>query len=193
MVTESRARVVRDVLTTVAHRDDRDRLARRPTRWPMRSRAPAAGVEPADGCDRAARSRRRRPDARRCRRRGAAVVAPAALRPKTFTTYFAYEGARRRDPSTVGLRVPVRRPGGGDRSSSGERRPVAASTASGRGDVAVEGVGAADRPADAGQFQRGRDASSSTGRAAASAERQLSVEEIIARPPPATPRGSTRS
>ena len=115
---ESRARVVRDVLTTVAT----DTIA---TAWPVDDtladalRALLPGVESADRCDRAARSRRRRPHARRCRRRGAARVAPPAVRCRDI-----YNVSRlRRGP--VGRRLDCRvarggqGPGGGDRSCPG--------------------------------------------------------------------------
>ena len=74
---------------------------------------------------------------------------------ETFTTYLAYEGRASSDALTVGLRVAVRGQAVVIDPVSGERRPVASSRV-GRGDVESRGVGAADRPAHVGEFQRRR-------------------------------------
>ena len=174
---EPRARVVRDVLTTVAT----DTAA---TAWPvndtlaeaLRALLPVSNllthaIEPLD------------PDGV-----GLTIGDPAAVAQlvwhrllfdaETFTTYLAYQGRASTGALTVGLRVAVRGQAVVIDPVSGERRPVASS----RWDDATSRVeGAVPLTGRPMLVNFSEDAEAIfVDRTAAVAERQLSVEEIVA-------------
>jgi hypothetical protein len=174
---EPRARVVRDLLTTVASRT----VA---TAWPidgtladaLRALLPVSNllthaIEPLD------------PGGVGLTLGDAGAVAQLVWHrllfdTETFTTYLAYEGRASTAPLTVGLRVAVRGQAVVIDPVSGERRPVA----SGRPDDTTSRIEAAV-PLTGGPMlvNFSEDAESIfVDRAAAVAERQLSVEEIVA-------------